>query len=120
MPVCWLGTAGILPPHIMITLLPRDAIWRRFPERKPSPKPINSNIDPTPQAMPNMVKKARSLLDQIARNTSPKMSAGDCMRLLVYTNKPGWLFPRGQGFTKGYFRCRAAMASSALGELDLR
>src|ERR1700760_4975510 len=69
----------MLPPHIMMTLLPSEAIWRRWPERKPSPKPISSNMEPTPHAMPNMVRKARSLCDQMARKTSPKMSAGDCI-----------------------------------------
>src|ERR1700733_1642983 len=39
---------------------------------------MSKSIEPTPQAMPNMVRKARSLCAQMARKTSPKMSAGDC------------------------------------------
>jgi hypothetical protein len=40
---------------------------------------ISSSIDPTPQAMPNMVRNERTLLAAIARKTCPKVSPMFCM-----------------------------------------
>src|SRR5580658_6816482 len=40
---------------------PRVASSRSWPLRKPSPRPTRSRSDPTPQAIPNMVRNERSL-----------------------------------------------------------
>src|SRR5258706_16019896 len=47
---------------------------RLFPERKPSPRPTSRSKDPTPQAMPNMVRNERSLCAQRVRKIWAKMS----------------------------------------------
>src|SRR4051795_418414 len=53
---------------------PKLARFLVVPARKPSPNPTSSSSDPTPQAIPNMVRKERSLCDHMARNTSPRLS----------------------------------------------
>src|SRR5579883_1127399 len=51
-------------------------------------------MDPTPQAMPNMVKNERSLFAQMARKTCPKVSPTPCSIFLKYEfsafKVPGW------------------------------
>src|SRR5580700_1368776 len=54
--------------------LPYCAISRLLPERKPSPRPTSSSKDPTPHAMPNMVRNERSLCAQRVRKICVKMS----------------------------------------------
>src|SRR5437660_337958 len=54
--------------------LPKVSSWRRLPLRKPSPTPASSSSDPTPQAMPNMVRKERSLCAHRVRKVWVKMS----------------------------------------------
>src|SRR5271155_1591554 len=66
--------AGARPPKKKMMFLPKVSSWRRFPLRKPSPTPANSNSDPTPQAMPNMVRNERSLCAHRVRNVWPKVS----------------------------------------------
>ncbi len=46
----------------------------RWPDLKPSPSPTSISSDPTPQAMPNMVKNDRSLWAHNVRITWAKMS----------------------------------------------
>src|SRR5690349_23728293 len=46
----------------------------RFPDRNPSPRPTRSRSEPTPQAMPNIVRKERSLCAQSVRSVWPKIS----------------------------------------------
>src|SRR5580704_16157233 len=58
---------------------PKLAILLAVPARKPSPSPTRSSSDPTPQAMPNMVRKERSLCVHMARNTSPKVAKTRCI-----------------------------------------
>ncbi len=55
-----------------------------WPERKPSPNPIKSSNDPTPQAIPNMVRKDRSLCAHSVRITWAKMSKAILMDAIEY------------------------------------
>src|SRR6267378_2869799 len=68
------STAGARPPKKKMMFLPKVSSWRRLPLRKPSPTPASSNNDPTPQAMPNMVRKERNLCAHRVRKVWPKMS----------------------------------------------
>src|SRR5579859_1375693 len=54
--------------------LPHSDSSRLFPERNPSPTPTSSSNEPTPQAMPNMVRNERSLCAQRLRKICAKMS----------------------------------------------
>src|SRR5258708_1309133 len=67
-------TAGARPGKINMMSLPNSANSRLLPERKPSPTPTSSSNDPTPQAMPNMVRNERSLCPQRLRRICAKMS----------------------------------------------
>src|SRR5258708_36239211 len=55
--------------------LPKVSSWRRLPLRKPSPTPARRSSDPTPQAMPNMVRNERSLCAHSVRRVWLKMSS---------------------------------------------
>src|SRR3954469_16311196 len=68
-------TAGARPGNINMMSLPNSAISRLLPERKPSPTPTNRSNDPTPQAIPNMVRNERSLCAQRLQKIWEKMSA---------------------------------------------
>src|SRR5882762_6220595 len=57
-----------------ITFSPKVSNCLRLPERNPSPKPTNKSREPTPQAMPNMVRNERSLWAQRLRRVWAKMS----------------------------------------------
>src|SRR5947209_18120172 len=48
---------------------------RWLPERNPSPNPTSSSNEPTPQAMPNMVRKERSLCAHRVRSVCTKISS---------------------------------------------
>src|SRR5580658_3679115 len=80
MAVCWLGNAGIVASKVITTSLPILARLRRCPERNPAPGPTRTSSEPTPHAMPNMVRKVRSLLAIMARKTWPRVSENDCMK----------------------------------------
>src|SRR5882724_1084605 len=67
-------TTGARPGKINMMSLPNSASSRLFPERKPSPTPTSNNKDPTPQAIPNMVRNERSLCAHRLRKICPKMS----------------------------------------------
>src|SRR5258708_7018458 len=67
-------TAGARPGKRNMMSLPNSANSRLFPERKPSPTPTSSSNDPTPQAIPNMVRNERSLCAQRLRKICAKMS----------------------------------------------
>src|SRR5579863_5070995 len=67
-------TAGARPGKINMMSLPNSANSRLLPERKPSPTPTSSSNDPTPQAIPNMVRNERSLCAQRLRKICAKMS----------------------------------------------
>ena len=54
--------------------LPNSASSRLLPERKPSPTPTSRSKDPTPHAMPNMVRNERNLCAHRLRKICPKMS----------------------------------------------
>ena len=53
---------------------PSEFNSRRLPERNPSPSPTSSKSDPTPQAMPNMVRNERSLCAHKVRNICRRIS----------------------------------------------
>ena len=53
---------------------PSEFNSRRLPERNPSPNPTSSNSEPTPQAMPNMVRNERSLCAHKVRNICRRIS----------------------------------------------
>src|SRR5437016_4482432 len=67
-------TAGARPGKMNMMSLPNSANSRLLPERKPSPTPTSSSKDPTPQAIPNMVRKERSLCTQRLRKICAKIS----------------------------------------------
>src|ERR1700757_3202817 len=67
-------TAGARPGKINMIFLPNSANSRLFPERKPSPTPTSSNKDPTPQAIPNIVRNERSLCAHRLRKICAKIS----------------------------------------------
>src|SRR3984957_20846963 len=67
-------TAGARPGKINMMSRPNSAISRLLPERKPSPTPTSNSNEPTPQAMPNMVRNERSLWAQRLRKICAKMS----------------------------------------------
>src|SRR6266700_1416807 len=67
-------TAGARPGKINMIFLPNSANSRLLPERKPSPTPTRSSKDPTPQAIPNMVRNERSLCAHRLRKICAKMS----------------------------------------------
>src|ERR1700728_1829734 len=54
---------------------------------------MSRSMEPTPQAMPNMVRNERSLLARMAINTWPKVSPRLCIRLLSDTRMEGSGFP---------------------------
>src|SRR3981189_1827428 len=55
------STAGIRPPKKKIIFFPKVSSCLRLPLRKPSPTPASSNSEPTPHAIPNIVRKDRNL-----------------------------------------------------------
>src|SRR5215469_1026834 len=59
--------------------LPNSANSRLLPERNPSPTPTSNSNDPTPQAIPNMVRKERNLWAQRLRKICAKMSTTTCI-----------------------------------------
>jgi hypothetical protein len=73
------GERGNGAVHIMTTSLPKVASCLCWPERKPSPRPTSTSSEPTPHAIPNMVRKVRSLLAIMARKTWPRVSEKFCM-----------------------------------------
>jgi hypothetical protein len=73
-------TAGARPGKMNMISLPNSANSRLLPERKPSPTPTRSSKEPTPQAIPNMVRNERSLCAQRLRKICAKMS--DTVRIV--------------------------------------
>src|SRR5208282_4377349 len=67
-------TTGARPGKMNMMSLPYCAISRWLPERKPSPRPTSSSKEPTPQAMPNIVRNERNLCAQRVRKICAKMS----------------------------------------------
>src|ERR1700685_1269597 len=68
------GTAGTPAGEMNTMLRAQPAPSRWFPERKPAPTPTKSSSEPTPQAMPNMVRNERSLCAHRLRKIWAKMS----------------------------------------------
>ncbi len=80
---------------------PKELSSLRLPERKPSPNPTRSSNDPTPQAIPNMVRKERNLCAQrvrsicrrISKNTiacpQPRSSLDTCAAKRWFLARPG-------------------------------
>src|ERR1700733_11166526 len=80
-------TAGARPGKRNMIFLPNSANSRLLPERKPSPTPTKRSNEPTPQAIPNMVRKDRSLFAHRLRKICAKMSSTVRMihrRLYIY------------------------------------
>src|SRR5215472_18084896 len=91
---------------------PIVAMFFFCPELKPSPTPIRNSSDPTPQAMPNMVKNDRSLCAHSMLNTCPIVSKAILIdglplafyfdRQLTRMNPALWReFPEFPGFSLG-------------------
>src|SRR5438445_11466088 len=57
-----------------ITFSPMESNCLRLPDRKPSPRPTSSSREPTPHAIPNMVRNERNLCAQRARKVCPIIS----------------------------------------------
>src|SRR5215467_6856776 len=68
------STAGARPPKKKMMFLPKVSSCLRLPLRKPSPTPTSNNSEPTPQAIPNMVRNERSLCAQSVRSVWLKVS----------------------------------------------
>src|SRR5260221_1791933 len=66
-----------------MTSSPMFAMFLCWPERNPSPTPTRNNREPTPQAMPNIVRNERSLCDHNVRSTCAKMSNAILISLLL-------------------------------------
>jgi hypothetical protein len=66
---------------------PRDRMRRVWPLRKPSPSPTSSNSDPTPQAIPNIVKNERILCAHKVDSDWRTISSN--MRMKVYFQNEG-------------------------------
>src|SRR5215469_12333176 len=85
---------------------PMVAMFFCWPERNPSPSPTSISSDPTPQAMPNMVKKDRSLCAHKVRITWAKMSKAiligtrsstpDHLHWFQFIRPPGTVFVTGK------------------------
>src|SRR5271166_5968673 len=60
--------------------LPKLSSCLRLPLRKPSPTPASNSSEPTPQAIPNMVRNERSLCAQSVRTVWEKVSSS--MRIM--------------------------------------
>src|SRR6185312_17438168 len=67
-------TAGARPGKMNMMSRPNSAISRLLPERNPSPTPTRSSSEPTPHAIPNIVRKDRSLWAHKLRQICAKMS----------------------------------------------
>jgi len=67
-------TTGARPDQINRTFSPIESNCFRLPERNPSPNPTSRSREPTPHAMPNMVRNERSLCAQRVCRVWPKMS----------------------------------------------
>src|SRR6185369_1468756 len=82
------STAGARPDQMNMTFSPSESNCFLLPDRNPSPTPTSSNKDPTPQAIPNMVKNERSLCAQSVRRVWPKISNSTRMEEFHDTAKP--------------------------------
>src|SRR4029077_8189422 len=70
-----------------ITFSPRESNCFLFPERNPSPKPTSKSKDPTPHAMPNIVRNERNLCAQSVLRVWPKISKRMRIDLLNNTGR---------------------------------
>src|SRR5690348_5580905 len=68
------ATTGARPGNRNIMSFPNSANSRLLPDRNPSPTPTSNSSDPTPQAIPNMVRNERSLFAHKLRRIWVKMS----------------------------------------------
>src|SRR6185369_132047 len=82
------STAGARPDHTNMTFSPSESNCFLLPDRNPSPTPTSSSKEPTPQAMPNMVRNERSLCAQSVRRVWPKISNSTRMEEFHDTAKP--------------------------------
>jgi len=84
------GDRGMVPFHIMTMSLPRVANERCWPERNPSPRPTSTSSEPTPQAMPNMVRKLAQL---VGRDGAGRPGRG-CLKMTASGFDEGRTLPR--------------------------
>src|SRR5258705_1923902 len=97
MDVKLLSTAGWRPPKKQMMFLPKVSSCLRLPLRNPSPTPTSSNRDPTPQAIPNIVRNDRSLCAQRVRMVWTKVSSS--VRMAVPHNESfSWTAGSGKGY----------------------
>src|SRR5271157_3110165 len=82
------ATAGALPGNVNMMSSPREFSSFLFPDRNPSPRPTSNSNDPTPQAIPNMVRNERSLCAQRVRNICRRISKNSIAGLQPPPNAP--------------------------------
>src|SRR5208283_1908535 len=81
------STSGARPPKKKMIFLPKVSKLLRLPLRNPSPTPASSSSEPTPQAIPNMVRKDRSLCAQRVLKICAKVSRS--MRMVITSRSQG-------------------------------
>src|SRR5271166_4006719 len=86
------STTGARPGKINIIFSPNSDSSRLLPVRKPSPNPTSSSNDPTPQAIPNMVRKERNLCAHNVRKVCAKMSKTVRIANITLLYKPEFPF----------------------------
>src|SRR5437667_10651261 len=102
------STAGWRPPKKKMMFLPKVSSCFRFPLRKPSPTPTSSRSDPTPQAIPNMVRNERNLWAHSVRHGCEMVS--DKVRMPIARGEPlSWTSGREKGHP--LFLCRRHIAA---------
>src|SRR5581483_887033 len=72
-------TAGARPGQMNMMSLPISSMSRLLPERKPSPTPTKRSRDPTPHAMPNMVRNVRRRCVHSVRSVCARISKNICI-----------------------------------------
>src|SRR5271166_4749257 len=76
------------PGNMNIMFCPRFASCFSWPLRKPSPRPTSNSNEPTPQAMPNMVRNERSLCAQSVDSDCRTMSSSMRINTIVEIMPP--------------------------------
>src|SRR5271170_4157018 len=101
------STAGARPPKKKMMFLPKVSSCLRLPLRKPSPTPASSSKEPTPQAIPNIVRNDRNLCAHRVRKVCAKVSSS--MRISPPQNQ------RGEGALEKRQPVRVTITSTAAG-----
>src|SRR6266436_8178781 len=69
------SSAGWRPPKKKMMFLPKVSSCLRLPLRNPSPTPASSSSEPTPHAIPNIVRNDRNLCAHRVRRVCAKVSS---------------------------------------------